>query len=538
MAGGPAAWDGASLRLPRAGTADQEGGNTVSVGVPEDPAAGAPDPAAGATIARLRAELVARDAIIATLEARISRLDAHVLELEARLRANSSNSSKPPSADGLAKGPPKPNRAARRAAARRKPGGQPGAPGAHLAQVEHPDVVVVHAPDRCQRCGGELADAGVVGVEARQVHDLPRLGLLVTEHRAERRRCGCGTVTAARFPDGVYAPACYGPGVRAAVCYLHGQQHLPVQRTAQALADLVGAEVASGTVAAILAECAEGLDGFIDAVRSQLAAAPVAHFDETGARVAGRLHWLHSASTDRLSLFTVHPRRGRQAMDAAGVLPGFGGVAVHDGWSSYGRYQQATHARCNAHHLRELAGVAALPASGPGPPAWRRCWWRPSGRSGGPWPLVPTSWTPGGWTTTAPATRRSSLRAGGPTRRRPPPAPPATAPAAGAAPRPPTCWPAWTTTARRCCALPPTWGCRSTTTRPSGTSAWPSCSRRSAGAGAPWLARSASAACAATWRPPASSRSGCLLRCGGCSRATPGCRPPPTRNRPAPDGAC
>ena len=330
--------------------------------MPDDPAAGAPDPAAAATIARLRAEIVARDAIIATLEARISRLDAHVVELEARLRANSSNSSKPPSADGLAKGPPKPNLGARQAAAaRRKPGGQPGAPGAYLAQVEHPDVVVVHTPQRCQRCGGELADAPVVGVEARQVHDLPRLGLLVTEHRAERRRCGCGTVTAARFPDGVRAPACYGPGVRAAVCYLHGQQHLPVQRTAQALADLVGAEVASGTVAAILAECAEGLGGFIDAVRSQLAAAPVAHFDETGARVAGRLHWLHSASTDRLSLFTIHPRRGRQAMDAAGVLPGFGGVAVHDGWSSYAHYQQATHARCNAHHLRELAGVAALP---------------------------------------------------------------------------------------------------------------------------------------------------------------------------------
>ena len=160
--------------------------------MPDDPAAGAPDPAAAATIARLRAELVARDAIIATLEARISRLDAQVVELEARLRANSSNSSKPPSADGLAKGPPKPSRAARRAAARRKPGGQAGAPGAHLAQVEHPDVVVVHAPKRCQRCGGELADAPMVGVEARQVHDLPRLGLLVTEHRAERRRCDCG----------------------------------------------------------------------------------------------------------------------------------------------------------------------------------------------------------------------------------------------------------------------------------------------------------------------------------------------------------
>src|SRR5512133_1520975 len=203
----------------------------------------------------------------------------------------------------------------------------------------------------------------MVGAEVRQVHDLPQRGLLVTEHRAERRRCGCGAVTAATFPDGVRAPACYGPGVRAAVCYLHGQQHLPVQRTAQALADLVGAEVASGTVAAILGECADGLDGFIQAVRVQLAAAPVAHFDETGVRVAGRLHWLHSACTDRLSLFTVHPKWGRQAMDAAGVLPGFGGVAVHDGWSPYWGYA-ATHALCGAHLLRELDAVAEEPRQG------------------------------------------------------------------------------------------------------------------------------------------------------------------------------
>ena len=408
--------------------------------MPSDPAPGAPDPAAAATIARLRAELVARDAIIATLEARISQLDAQVVELEARLGANSSNSSKPPSADGLAKGPPKPNRAARRvAAARRKPGGQPGAPGAYLAQVEHPDVVVVHAPQRCQRCGGQLTAAPMVGVETRQVHDLPQLGLLVTEHRAERRRCGCGTVTAATFPDGVRAPACYGPGVRAAVCYLAGQQHLPVQRTAQALADLVGAEVASGTVAAILAECADGLDGFIDAVRVQLAAAPVAHFDETGARVAGRLHWLHSASTDRLSLFTVHPKRGRQAMDQAGVLPGFQGVAVHDGWSSYGRYQQATHARCNAHHLRELAGVAALPdqrawATGMAALLIEAKWAVQRAVAAGADQLDPRRL--GHYRARYEAIIAEGWRS---TRHRPPPAPPATAPAAGAAPRPPTC---------------------------------------------------------------------------------------------------
>ena len=93
--------------------------------------------------------------------------------------------------------------------------------------------------------------------------------------------------------------------------------------------------MSTGTLAAVLAEGAAGLEGFGQVVREQLAAAPVAHFDETGARVAGRLHWVHSASTPGLSLFTVHPKRGKVAMDAAGVLPGFHGVAVHDGWSPF-----------------------------------------------------------------------------------------------------------------------------------------------------------------------------------------------------------
>jgi transposase len=89
----------------------------------------------------------------------------------------------------------------------------------------------------------------------------------------------------------------------------------------------------------------------------------VAHYDETGARVAGRLHWVHSASTSLLSLFTVHAKRGRVAMDQAGVLPRFGGVAVHDGWAPYWRYD-VTHALCGAHLLRELDAINDEPGQG------------------------------------------------------------------------------------------------------------------------------------------------------------------------------
>jgi transposase len=195
-------------------------------------------------------------------------------------------------------------------------------------------------------------------VEARQVFDLPEIRLWVTEHRVERRQCGCGQVTAGVFPAAARAVACYGPGVRGLASYLMVAHHVPVERAAQVLGDVLGASVSVGMLAGLAAEAVGGLGGFIERVREQLAGAEVAHFDETGARVAGRLHWVHSASTPLLSLFSVHPKRGVAAMDAAGVLPGFHGVAVHDGWSPYWRYPKATHALCAAHLLRELEGAA------------------------------------------------------------------------------------------------------------------------------------------------------------------------------------
>jgi len=107
------------------------------------------------------------------------------VDLEARLRSNSSNSSKPPFSDGYAKPAPK----SRRRRSGRKPGKQPGAPGQHLAQVTDPDVVVAHSPERCRSCGGDLASASVTDVVRRQVFDLPPTALVSTEHVAEQRRC-------------------------------------------------------------------------------------------------------------------------------------------------------------------------------------------------------------------------------------------------------------------------------------------------------------------------------------------------------------
>jgi transposase len=155
----------------------------------------------------------------------------------------------------------------------------------------------------------------------------------------------------------VSAPTQYGPRVRALGMYLIARQHLPYQRTAELFADWLGAPISTGTLAAFVACGGEDLQPFIDEVHRQIIAAPIAHFDETGARVGGRLRWLHGASTSTLTFYALHDKRGNDGIDHAGVLPNFRGVAVHDGWKAYRRYQGVRHALCNAHHLRELQAV-------------------------------------------------------------------------------------------------------------------------------------------------------------------------------------
>ena len=210
-----------------------------------------------------RVELLGRlaglEAALAERDARIVELMRRVAELEALLRKDSRTSSKPPSADVPVKPPPK----SRRESSGRSPGKQPGGAGFTLRQVEAPDRVVVHRPARCGDCDRSLRRALVVSTEARQVFDLPAVRLKVVEHRLQHRRCGCGTVTMAVPPQGVGAPAQYGPRVRAVGAYLVGYQHLPYQRACETLADLLGAKVSVGTLSSIVAATGDRLGVFL-----------------------------------------------------------------------------------------------------------------------------------------------------------------------------------------------------------------------------------------------------------------------------------
>lgn len=278
-------------------------------------------------------------------------LQQRLTVLEARLAQNSANSHRPPSSDGYIKPRPK----SLRQPGLRKPGGQNGHPGHALRPTPAPDTVVTHALTACPcGCGKDLRRLPLVRYERRQVFDLPEVRFSITEHRAEVKLCpNSGGEVAAVFPKGVNAPAQYGPRFRAWLSYWRHQQLLPLDRMAQMCRDLFAHPISEATIQAVEVDLHQALAPFETALKDLLRRAPLAHFDETGIRLAGKIHWLHCATTAALTWYGVHPKRGREAFDAFGILPHFQGRAIHDGWECYFFYK-CLHGLCNAHHLREL----------------------------------------------------------------------------------------------------------------------------------------------------------------------------------------
>jgi transposase len=181
---------------------------------------------------------------------------------------------------------------------------------------------------------------------------------VITEHQLLTLLCGCGSETKAQAPDGVTAPVQYGPRIMGTGIYPWHGQFLSRDRACRALSELSGCAPSPGALASAARKVAGLAAPALAAVTRRLIGAEVVHFDETGFRTAGRLAWVHSASSGKFVLVTVHPKRGKDGMKAAGVLPSFGGIAVHDAWKPYDTFDNvAGHALCNSHLLRELIAV-------------------------------------------------------------------------------------------------------------------------------------------------------------------------------------
>lgn len=292
-----------------------------------------------------------KEAVIDCLVHFAARLQA----LEEQAAKNSNNSSKPPSSDGLAKAPLKPMPQSLRKKSGKKPGGQKGHRGNTLEAVQTPDRIIVHCPEACSRCQHalEIGKTGITtAVSCRQVFEMPEPRIVVTEHQVLTVRCCCcGKQTQAAVPDGAQKPVQYGPHLLGFATYLHVVHLLPFARCAQIMQEVTSTALSAGSLHQALRTAHHRLAGFDHALQEALSRVPVKYVDETGSRVAGKLHWFHVRCTQSLCRLFRHERRGGEA---TADLQNYSGTLVSDFWSSYVSLTRCDHVFCGAHLLREL----------------------------------------------------------------------------------------------------------------------------------------------------------------------------------------
>ena len=306
-----------------------------------------------ARIQQLEAALEQQGVLIEQMHSQIESLTQQVQALQERQAKDSHNSSLPPSSDRFTR-----QRKSLRKTSEKKTGGQAGHRGTSLAWSSPPDQVIEQSVEQCEACHADLRDVAPSRVERRQVHDVPPPRQLVQEYRAHHKQCPvCQHITAARFPQEVAAPMQYGATIGAMAVYLVQQQLLPLARAAEVMEDLLGVQMSEGTICTLIQRCATNLTDVEQHIKAALAQADVIHQDETGLYVQGKRSWMHTTSTPTLTHYHVDASRGREALEAIGILPQFHGISIHDRWRSYFLYE-CEHALCIVHLLRELVFLA------------------------------------------------------------------------------------------------------------------------------------------------------------------------------------
>jgi len=277
-------------------------------------------------------------------------LQEEVRRLRDAAAQNSSNSSLPPSRDRAKQPQPK----SLRKRSGRKPGGQPGHPGRTLEFSDTPKHIQIHPLLECE-CGQDLSSQPALDFQRRQVFDLPSLELECTEHRAEIKECPCcQQIATAAFPADLKGPVQYGKNLRALLAYLYDVQEGASQRIGEMCAEMFGYAVSEATVQSARQEQYQALEPFENRLVEILPQEPVLHADETSVPINKVNHWLHVLCTPMLTFFAIHLNRGKEAIDAIGIIPKFTGWLMHDFLASYLSFENCLHTFCKSHLLREL----------------------------------------------------------------------------------------------------------------------------------------------------------------------------------------
>ena len=240
-------------------------------------------------------------------------------------------------------------------------------PGAHgkgkayretrCANTRTVETVQVSMVSFCEHCGEDLRQVPCQGYERRTQIDIV-FEKLVTHVDAEIKPCPqCGARARGPFPEGFSGPLQYGAGIKAYVLNLLIAQMVSLKRVQHSIQTLIGLVLSEATILKYVVALHRALERWELSAIERLLTQPVMHVDETSLRVNKHNHWIHVCSGGDITVKFLHDKRGQEAIEAAGVIPRYGGVIIHDCWASYLAYEHCGHGLCGAHLLRELTFI-------------------------------------------------------------------------------------------------------------------------------------------------------------------------------------
>jgi len=293
--------------------------------------------------------------IIKQKDKKIEELNNTIANLTARIKKDSSNSSKPSSTDGFKKQVHN-----FRQKTGKRVGGQFGHKGNRLELFLNPTEVVELKDEKCA-CGGDIIYNTKPGGVKQKV-DIEVL-TKITEYRALKGRCkACGTEHKTEFPEGIINTVQYGDNLKSLVAVLLNEGMVSMKRIVELISSITNniINLSEGTVSNINYELSKNCKPIVEEIKAELIKADILCVDESGVRINGKLNWIHTACTEYTTLYKVDKKRGNEATDSMGILAYFVGVLMHDHLKAYYNYKTMEHAECNAHILRYLKGVIEI----------------------------------------------------------------------------------------------------------------------------------------------------------------------------------
>jgi len=265
--------------------------------------------------------------------------------LEKKTKKTSSNSSIPPSQtqkDETSKSESKTNGKGKKENSNK---------AANTRTVETTEVIPVTC---CGQCGESLKGVACKAIERRTLIDII-FEKKIQHMDAEIKECPtCNTIVKGKFPEELKGPMQYGNGIKAYVIQLLITQMISLNRVQKMLKTMIGRVISEATFLAYIIRLYIALAPWEENAKNKLLKLKCINADETSLRVDKKKHWIHVYSSNDITLKLLHKKRGKDAMEEFNIVPKYGGVLVHDCWSSYLSYKHCLHGLCGSHILREL----------------------------------------------------------------------------------------------------------------------------------------------------------------------------------------